>query len=492
MNNISPSSSAAGDRPQLLQEVARLQLLRQIAILTANIRDRGQLLSNALQQLQEFYKLSGCGIYQIQDSVAPLNLVSSLGISKKLVLELQRVPPGKGLIAQVVKSGLPHSWVDLRDATELYCQAILADHWRSLLAHPLLAHDRLIGVLLLFDRQPRQFDQPDIELIGHCCQLLAAAIDSSELVEKLEWQHRLTHASQRELGRSRQQLREHVTRLEETNHSLEQANQMKDRFLALASHELRTPLTWILTATEMLESQLDELPPESRSLLSTIFKGGRRLNALVEDLLEMARIEARDIYLARENIDLPLLLGELALQYGDESLRRQLTLEIGQIPDHLSPIGDHHHLRQALERILKNALKFTPPGGFVRMEARHCTAEELLRQRAQMEPFCPDFFRRTPLRDHLNISITDSGVGISEQDRLQIFDKFHGAGDISLHGKNQHSVQGPSVGLGLPLAKGMIEAHGGMIWVESRSDSASGSRFHVLLPLYQPHRQHDS
>ena len=490
MNMKQLVSQSVNDREQLQKEIARLQLLRQIATLAANTRDRIRLQNESLKLLQEFYQLSGCGIYQLHDLAAPFNLVSSLGISKKLIRELQRVPAGKGLIAQVAKSRIPHNWVDLHGETELYCKVVLDDNWCSLLAHPLMAHERLIGILFLFDRRPRQFCQADIDLIGHCCQLLAAAFDSSELVEKLEWQHRLTHASQRELDRSRQQLREHVNRLEESNRSLEQANRMKDRFLALASHELRTPLTWILTATEMLESQFDDLPQETGSLLATIFKGGRRLNSLVEDLLEMARIEARDIYLAQESIDLQLLLGELKQNYGDEALRRQLKLEIGEVPGHLSPIGDHHHLRQSLERILKNALKFTPPGGFVRIEASHCTVEELLQRRAEMEPFCPEFFHRTPLRDHINICISDSGIGIAEQDRLQIFDKFHGAGDISLHGKHQHSVQGPSAGLGLPLAKGMIEAHGGMIWVEGRPDAESGSNFHILLPLYRPNRQH--
>ena len=375
---------------------------------------------------------------------------------------------------------------------ELHCQALLESEWQSLIAQPLVAHERLLGVLFFYQTEIRDFSGAELELLSECCQLLAAAIDSAELVEKLEWQHRLTHASQRELDRSRKQLREHVNRLEETNRSLEQANQMKDRFLALASHELRTPLTWIMTATEILEGNLDELSEECQTLLGTIFKGGQRLSNLVDDLLEIARIEAHDIYLAKEHIDLPLMLGELALQFGDEALRRQLTLEVGDCPDHISPVGDHHHLRQALERILKNALKFTPPGGFIKLEAQHKTAEELFEQKEQMEPFCVDFFQRAPLLDHIEICITDSGVGIAEKDRLQIFDKFHGAGDISLHGKQHHSVQGPSAGLGLPLAKGMIEAHGGMIWVDRSRLSDSGSCFHILLPLYRTSRpNHD-
>ena len=360
------------------------------------------------------------------------------------------------------------------------------------LTRSLLAHDRLLGVLFFFRRDQEPFAAADMALLSSCCQILAAAIDSAELLEKLEWQHRLTHASQRELDRSRMQLREHVGRLEESNRSLEQANQMKDRFLALASHELRTPLTWIITATELLNGQLETLPAESRALLETIVKGSQRLKALVDDLLEMARIESRDIYLAQEAIDLPLLLNELILQFRDDALRSQLSLqlELGSVVEQLSPVGDHYHLRLALERLMKNALKFTPPQGRIRVVAKHVSAAELTRRRAEIAPFCPDFFRRTPLRDHLDVSIIDSGVGIAEQDRLLIFDKFHGAGDISLHGRQLNSVQGPSAGLGLPLAKGMIEAHGGMIWVEGARDQEAGSCFHVLLPLYQPRSSH--
>ncbi len=469
--------------------IRELQLIRQVARLTASIRDRRVLLKRMLILLNEAFATSGGGIYQIHDADSPLNLVAKLNIGDELSLELQKVPAGKGMMSQVVQSGEPCSWPDLEKEDQLYCQGVLAAGWHSLLGLPLIAHERLIGVVFLFQNRLREFSPAEIELLCECCLLFAAAIDSSELVEKLEWQHRLTHASQRELDRSRKQLREHVTRLEESNRSLEQANQMKDRFLALASHELRTPLTWIMAATELLENELKELPEESQALLKTIFKGGKQLSDLVEDLLEIARIEAHDIYLAKESIDLPLLLGDIVIQFEDEALRRQLTLEIGDCPDHLAPVGDYHHLRQALERILKNALKFTPPGGFIRIEASQRTADELLQLRSQMEPFCVSFFQKTPLLDHVEICISDSGVGIDQKDRLQIFDKFHGAGDISLHGKQKYSVQGPSAGLGLPLAKGMIEAHGGMIWVDSSKYSKSGSNFRVLLPLYKPRNQ---
>jgi signal transduction histidine kinase len=492
MTEKSYSPEATTSIDELQREVAGLQLLRRISLLTATTRARNRLLNDALSELQQFFAISGGGIYQMPNADAPLHLVAQRGIAADLTCELQKVPAGQGLIGRVVRTGIPHHWVDLHSEPQLYCKATLAAGWCSLLGHPLRAHDRSLGVLFLYHQQARQFSQAEIELLGQCCQLLAAAIDSSELVEKLEWQHRLTHAGQRELDRSRQQLREHVGRLEESNRSLEQANQMKDRFLALASHELRTPLTWIMTAIQMLENQREELPEESQALLMTIHQGGQRLNSLVEDLLEMARIEARDIYLARENIDLSLLLSELALQYGEEALCRQLNLEVGRIPNHICPLGDHHHLRRALERILKNALKFTPPGGFVKLEASHLTAEELRQRKQEMAPFCPGFFKNPLLHDHIDLCIVDSGVGIAEKDRLQIFDKFQVAGDLSLHGKQSHSVHGPSAGLGLPLARGMIEAHGGMVWVENSAHSETGSCFHILLPLQHASRlKHD-
>lgn len=477
--------------PNCAQEITRLHLLRQVAKLTASIRNRGLLLEQSLELLRDFFRVSGAGIYQVHDSQSPLNLVAGIGISEELQRELQKVPAGKGLISQVVKTGQQHSWPEISNEPQLHCHALLDAGWNSLLASPLIAHERLLGVLFFFQDSRREFLATEIELLSECCQLLAAAVDTSELVEKLEWQHRLTHASQRELDRSRKQLREHVKRLEESNRTLEQANQMKDRFLALASHELRTPLTWILMALELLENNVTGLSEENRLLIQTIDKGGKRLSSLVEELLEIARIEAQDVYLAKENIDLPLMMTELAAQFSDEALRRQLTLKIGQCPEYISPVGDHHHLRQALERIIKNALKFTPAGGFIELETRHISAEELLQQRALIEPFCADFFQRTRLLDHIEICVTDSGVGIAPQERLQVFDKFHGAGDINLHGKQQNSVEGPSAGLGLPLAKGMIEAHGGMIWLDKPAASETGSRFHVLLPLYQAQRHSD-
>ncbi|MCF6178427.1 MAG: GAF domain-containing sensor histidine kinase [Geopsychrobacter sp.] len=479
---------ASADNYALQHEIDRLRLLQQIALLTATNRNSPESLPQLLLQLQAAFAVDGCGIYQRQQPDSPLELTSSIGIHEQLRRELQKVPAGRGLANEVIEKGIPHNWVDLRGESCLYCAAVLDAGWRSFLALPLIAHGRTLGVLFFFQRISRQFSHVEIDLLEQICALIGANIDAYELVEKLEWQHRLTQASQRELERSRQQLREHLQRLEVANSTLEQLSRMKDRFLALASHELRTPLTCILSAGQLLENQLQNASPDARALLSTMLQGGDRLNALVEDLLEMARIESRDIYLAHESIDLSHLLQDLLKTKKDNAGQKNLSLSRGNIPDLLAPCGDRHHLERALSHILDNAIKFTPTGGAIKLDACYVCRSEILEMKQQLEPFCPAFFASDNIPDMIDIRITDSGSGIEDKDRLEIFEKFCGCGDIRLHGRHNNLPAVPSVGLGLPLAKGLIEAHGGLLWSENRS-TGQGSIFHSMLPLYRRRSQ---
>ncbi len=482
------TDSVTTDSFALQHEIDRLRLLQQVALLTAGSRNNAEVLPKILELLSSSFGVDGCGLYQIPQPDSPLTLVAHLGIDDQLSRELQKVPAGKGLASQVIISRVPHNWVDLRGEAELYCGAVIDAGWRSLLALPLIACERPLGVLFFFQRIPRQFSQTEIDLLEQICLFIATGIDTCELLEKLEWQHRLTQAGQRELERSRKQLREHLHRLEVANCTLEQLSRMKDRFLALASHELRTPLTCILSAGQLLETHLQDSPPDTQALLSTMLQGGARLNSLVENLLEMARIESRDIYLARENIDLSCLLNNLLQQKEPEARQRGINIRRGNIPDLLSPCGDRHHLERALTHILDNAIKFTPAGGWIEIDANYICCGEILTMQRRLEPFCPGFFNQSNFPDMIDIRIADSGTGIEEAERLRIFEKFHGCGDISQHGRDRRAPSTPSVGLGLPLAKGLIEAHGGLLWSENRPEG-HGSIFHTMLPLYRRRSQ---
>lgn len=466
----------------LQQENQRLLLLQRIALIAAQNCDRSVLLHAALDELQMFFSVDGGGIYQLDRIDSPIYLTANFGIPEELVRELQKIPVGKGLTQQVLESGSPSSWIDLRCEPQLYCRAVLDEGWRSLLSLPLINFEQTVGVLFLFQRIQRQFSPQDIELLERVCQILANALATTKLLETLECQQKLTEAGQHELERSRMQLRAHLYRLEESNLTLEQTNRSKTRFLGVASHELRTPLTCILSATELLQLKLLDPSPEILELLNTLEQSGLRLQTLIEDLLELARIESRDLYLAREPLNLSQILTELHLEARIRANGRKITLKLGALPEQFTLLGDEHHLRRALGRLLDNALKFTPEDGQISIKTHHCKGVELKKKKQHLEKFCPDFFY-TPLSDdYMLLQISDSGIGIDEEEQLRIFDTFYGATSLKHHGQKRESVRIHGAGLGLSLSKGIIEGHGGMIWVDSPADK-KGSIFNVLLLL---------
>jgi signal transduction histidine kinase len=147
--------------------------------------------------------------------------------------------------------------------------------------------------------------------------------------------------------------------------------------------------------------------------------------------------------------------------------------------------GDIHYLKRAFDRLLENAVKFTPKGGWIHVSGRETLKEQVVSRADTLKRFSESFFN-APLRDkYLEVSISDSGIGLAKDDQLRIFDKFHGVGDISGHSSSRESFGGKGVGLGLTLVKGIIETHDGLIWVES-AGTDQGSCFSALLPLSPP------
>lgn len=470
----------------LQQENQRLHLLQRIAMLASEQRERPALLHSVLDEIQQFFSADGGGIYQFDHDDSPRYLTANLGIPLGLVRELQKIPVGKGLTEQVIRGNAPYSWIDLRCEAQLFCKAVLDEGWRSLLSLPLCTPERIIGTLFIFQRIPRQFSPQDIELLEKVCRILAGAIASTELVDKLGWQQQMTEAGQRELERSRMQLRAHLERLEESNRALEQTNRAKTRFLGLASHELRTPLTCVLSATELLQLKMPDVPEEIRDLLMTLEESGLRLQTLIEDLLEVARIESRHLYLANEPLDMKQMLTDLHLEYAMKAKGLEFSFSLDGVSEPLSIHGDAHHLRRALTRILDNACKYTPAGGSISIRVSHCAKPELNERRPQLDKFSTDFFTSAMADSYLKVQIVDTGTGIDEDERLLIFDKFHSTTPLKHHSSNPKSGQAGGAGLGLPLAKGIIEGHGGMIWIESPDSGSNGSIFNVLLPLHVP------
>ncbi|AMV71305.1 hypothetical protein JCM30471_31410 [Desulfuromonas carbonis] len=473
---------------ELRQRNRDLTLVNEISLLAANSSDLPGMLAAILQRLVENFAASGGGIFLARESGTRLRLEAHHGLPPEIVAMFAEIASDIGVVGRVMKSGQPKGSADLQRDRRVHFEPVREAGWRAFQAVPLIANDQTVGVFFLFARHKQLYRRDEINLLLAIGRQLGTAVQGANLFEALAWQNRLTQASNRELRISRQRLRDNLSRMTESKRSLEHLERMKSQFLALASHELRTPLTYILSGSELLADRFgSSLDDDGRIALSAVQQGGLRLNEVVGDLLEVARIESQDLYLSREPVAAFDLVSRLHEEFKPRMDERSLRLEIIMFPDAVRLNGDAHHLRRTFGRLLENAVKFTPAGGVITISGHLRRSAEILARQEQLKPFSPRFFRTPPPDQLLQITIRDSGVGIDPEEQLRIFDKFYEVGEIASHFTSTSRFGGKGVGLGLALVKGVIEAHGGMVWVESSGTAdGDGSAFHLLLPAIAP------
>ncbi len=239
-----------------------------------------------------------------------------------------------------------------------------------------------------------------------------------------------------------------------------EVDRLKSEFVSVVSHELRTPLTSILGYTELLLAR-DFEPAERKEFIHTVHKEADHLSNLVEDLLNVSRLDAGKIKLDRWVMALPKLVRELVAQLNKELdvERHRLLLDVA---DSLPPIyADRDRVRQILSNLLSNAIKYSPEGGEVVLHA------SVLHRRPPSAP-------TLPLDPALLISVSDRGIGIPQHELTRIFERFY-----RVDNSNTRRIGG--TGLGLAITRALVELHGGRIWAESTP--GEGSTFYVTLPL---------
>ncbi len=462
-----------------------LALVNDIAHQAAASRDLNKMLGTILREVVGNFNAAGGGVYLLRHQGTDLHLLVHQGIEAEMLADLQRLPVGKGLVGRVAADGKPRSSTNLPEDARVWSPAARNIGWRGFLAIPLESDRRTVGVLFFFTRTPRLFSRDEVNLLLSIGKQVGTAVDSVELFDALQWQYRLTEASNRELEQSRQQLHSSLARMEQANRILEQTERMKNNFLTLASHELRTPLTYVLSGTELLGTALQgRLNNEESRTLQAIHQGGRRLHEIVQDLLDIARIESNTCPLDRNKVHLPSLIAEIGQEFHPIFSQRALTFRVAELQTS-ELYGDGRQLRKTLQRLLENAVKFTPEGGQIEIAACIRKGDDIRREEIRLKPFSTLFFSQPPPARLLQISVSDSGVGIDPTEQVRIFDKFYEIGPPDHHFTSKTRFGGKGVGLGLSLVKGVIEAHGGMTWVESPGtvQTGKGSAFHLLLPL---------
>ena len=319
---------------------------------------------------------------------------------------------------------------------------------------PIRAKHTLIGALVLGPKQGGEpYHNQDLEVLNTLAGQTAVALENARLFD-----------DQSRLNREISQLNEELIA---ANTRLEILDKAKTDFLNITSHELRTPLTQVRGYADVLGDMVEEGElgePKMLKIVNSISRATDRLEAIYSAMFDVSAIGVDALQLHLEPVKPAHVLAQVVARWKAALDQRKQTLVMYGIDQLPYLDGDFARLVQAFSNLVNNAIKFTPDGG--RIEVRGRTVDGA-------EPV-------------VEVIIADKGVGINPQDHEMIFEKFYRAGSTDLHSTGEIKFMGGGPGLGLPIAKGVIEGHGGRIWVESEKyDEAAcpGSQFHVLLPI---------
>jgi signal transduction histidine kinase len=411
---------------QLTRSVSELRALGEVGQAVSSTLDLETVLATIVSRATALTGMDGGAIYEYDEARGEFYLHTADRLPDEVVTALRAgpIPKGEGALGRMAMTGDPTQIQDIMTDASYQSrlrEVVLRLGFRSLMAVPLMRDDHLLGGLVVYRKTPGEFDAAVIDLLGTFATQSALAIQNAQLFRQIA----------------------------EKSRELETASKHKSEFLANMSHELRTPLNAILGFSEVLsERMFGEINEKQAEYLNDILESGRHLLSLINDILDLSKIEAGRMELEATDFDLPSAIENTLSLIRERAHRRAITLA-RNIDQRLAMIrGDERKVKQVLLNLLSNALKFTPEGGQigVRAEFRDGAAE---------------------------ISVTDTGVGIAPEDQEAVFEEFRQVGTAS------KKVEG--TGLGLAISRKFIELHGGKIWVKSQV--GLGSTFAFTLPL---------
>lgn len=473
---------------EIQQRNRELSILNNILI-SSQSSDLQTVLETTIKETLEIFSADGGTIHLLEDDGQKQVLTASINISEglKRKLAVNRLQcPSECRMASIQRCHV------LNGPEEVSChvaRAAAEEGWQCIAAAPLVAKSDLIGILHIMTHKEQHYTVEELRFLATMGNQIGIVIEQSRLFNELNWKneellrsHRLLEKSSNKLAVSQNRLKKNLTLVERANADLERFDRMKSHFIGMISHEFKTPLTSVLGGAEYL-LHLDgrNLTEEQRRMLEMIYNGGQRLNEIVSDLLTVIKLETS----ASPVKKVSLQLGEII-----ESLQEQLKPLLGERKQTLTlrnhdalPYfnGDREYLEEVFNELVVNAMKFTPDGGEIIISGRVVDRQVLAEKAELLTRFNAGFCEHLVGSCYLEVQVQDSGIGITGDEQLKIFDKFYEVGDIRHHSSGKHKFQGKGTGLGLAIVKGMVEAHGGMVWVES--SAGSGSTFFLLLPL---------
>ena len=411
----------------LARSVEQLQALGAVGQAVSSTLDLDTVLQTVVSRASQLAAADGGSIFEYDEAAGEFRLRATHGYAPELVVALETMPirMGEGVIGRAAEQREPMQVADIaREGAyrSRFRDVLLRTGYRALLAVPLAREDQVIGALSVNRKAPGEFPPEVIELLRTFATQSALAIQNARLFQ--------------ELGDKSQEL--------------EAASRHKSEFLANMSHELRTPLNAIIGFSEVLgERMFGELNDKQAEYIQDILSSGRHLLSLINDILDLSKVEAGRMELELSRFDLPAAIGGAVILVRERATTHGLALEVS-VDDRLGAfVGDERKIRQVLLNLLSNAVKFTPEGGRVAVRA-------------------------APANGAVEVSVTDTGIGIAPEDQEAIFQEFRQVG-------TDYARKREGTGLGLALARRFVDLHGGRIWVKSRL--GEGSTFTFTLPV---------
>jgi signal transduction histidine kinase/HAMP domain-containing protein len=409
---------------ELARSVAELTALGQVSRAVSSTLDLETVLTSIVRHALQLSKADAGTIYEFDESQGIFLPRINYGTETEFVKALRdsqlRVGDGT-VIGQAAAKRAPVQIADLVAVPDYPLPYVGQAGYRALLALPLLREERLIGGLVVRRRSAGEFPAPVVNLLQTFASQSVLAIHNARLFREIE----------------------------EKGHELEIVNRHKSEFLANMSHELRTPLNAILGYTELILDHIyGEVPEKIEEVLQRLEKNGRHLLNLINDVLDLSKIEAGRLILSLNDYSMVDVIQTVSTSLEPLAVEKKLDLKVILGADLPIGRGDEQRISQVVLNLIGNAIKFTNEGE-IRVEA-------------------------SVADDSFLVSVTDTGPGIAETDQKKIFEEFRQVDGSSTRKKG-------GTGLGLSISQKIIAMHGGSIWVESAP--GKGSTFVFTLPV---------
>jgi signal transduction histidine kinase len=409
---------------ELGQSVSELRALGEVSQAVNSTLDLEQVLTTITQRAVQLSRTEAGAIYVFDKARQEFKLRATYGMSDEMIIALtdRHIGTGDAHIGPATTQRKPIQVPDVRLEPPAPVNEInLREGYRALLIVPLLRPDDVVGALVVRRKVPGEFPQPTIDLLETFADQSVVAIQNANLFHEIE----------------------------EKGKQLAIASQHKSQFLANMSHELRTPLNAILGYTELiLDSIYGEVPEKAQAVLKRVESNGRHLLGLINDVLDLSKIEAGQLTLSLTDYSMKDVLYNVFSAVEPLANDKKLGFKVEAQPDMPKGHGDERRLTQVVLNLVGNAIKFSDTGAVI--------------------------IKASATNGTFTVAVQDNGPGISKADQAKIFEEFQQADNSATKKKG-------GTGLGLSISRRIVEMHGGKLWVES--EVGRGSVFQFSLPV---------